>query len=119
MNVYMQLNLGGKGLGAMTLFLSIPMPLYRVWMVLMLLTCYSSSHSHSGVEYPCTLVHWFSCTSESPNENTSMWEVKPDLGNDSMKHVSIIHLDTVVPQYDCIFIHTNSQAEGMQALDVA
>ena len=24
-----------------------------------------------------------------------------------------------LPQYDCLFIHTNSQAEGMQALDVA
>ena len=54
------------------------------------------SFSHSGVEYPCALVHWFSCTSESPNANTGMWEVEPDLGNDGMKHVSIIHLDTVV-----------------------
>ena len=54
------------------------------------------SFSHNDVKYPCTLVHWFSCTSKLPNENTGMWEVKPDLGNDSMKHVSIIHIDTVV-----------------------
>ena len=52
--------------------------------------------SHNGIKYPCALVHWFSCTSELPNENTGMWVVKSDLGNDGMKHVSIIHLDTVV-----------------------
>ena len=52
--------------------------------------------SHNGIKYPCALVHWFSCTSELPNENTGMWVVKSDLGNDGMKHVSIIHFDTVV-----------------------
>ena len=52
--------------------------------------------SHNGVKYPCALAHWFLCTSDSPNENTGMWEVEPDLGNNGMKSVSIIHLDTVV-----------------------
>ena len=52
--------------------------------------------SHNGIKYLCALVHRFSCTSDPPNNNTRMWEVEPDLGNNGIKHVSIIHLDTIV-----------------------
>ncbi|KAH9044390.1 hypothetical protein EDB85DRAFT_2070585 [Lactarius pseudohatsudake] len=45
-----------------------------------------------GVEYPCALVHWFSCVGDSPDEQTGMWVVEPD----HKSHVSIIHLDGIV-----------------------
>ena len=55
------------------------------------------SFSHDGVQYPCTLVHWFSCMGNSPNSNMGMWIVKPDmLDDDSEILTSIIHLDTIV-----------------------
>jgi hypothetical protein len=54
------------------------------------------SFSHNGIEYPCALVHWFSRPGNSPDDNTSMWEVEPDILDDGTKFVSIIHLDTIV-----------------------
>jgi hypothetical protein len=51
------------------------------------------SFSNDGVEYPCALVHWFSCVGDSPDEHTGMWIVQPD---DDECPPSIIHLDTIV-----------------------
>lgn len=51
------------------------------------------SFSYDGVEYPCALVHWFSCVGNSPDDNTGMWVVEPD---DDETPPSIIHLDTIV-----------------------
>jgi len=36
---------------------------------------FSFSFSHNGVEYPCALVHWFSCVGDSPDDHTGMWVV--------------------------------------------
>ena len=90
-NVYMQWNCGGKGYSTMIPSLS-PSTEGMCGVAHALLFF---SFSHNGIKYPCALMHWFSCTSDSPNNNTSMWEVEPDLGNNGMKHVSIIHLDTI------------------------
>ena len=54
------------------------------------------SFSHNGIKYPCALVHWFSHPGNSPDDNTGMWEVEPDILDDGTKFVSIIHLDTIV-----------------------
>ena len=51
--------------------------------------------SHDGVEYPCALVHWFSCVGDSPDDDTGMWVVKPDILDGEIS-TSIIHLDTIV-----------------------
>jgi len=51
------------------------------------------SFSHDSIEYPCVLVHQFSCVGDSPDDPTGMWIVQPD-GDESLP--SIIHLDTVV-----------------------
>ncbi|KAF8232213.1 hypothetical protein L208DRAFT_1273259, partial [Tricholoma matsutake] len=50
------------------------------------------SFSHEGIEYPCALVHWFSCMGDSPDDHTGMWVVQPD----DDKTSSIIHFDTIV-----------------------
>ncbi|KAF8224092.1 hypothetical protein L208DRAFT_1122004, partial [Tricholoma matsutake] len=43
------------------------------------------SFSHEGVEYPCAIIHWFSCVGEL------------DMSDDGETiQVSIIHLDTIV-----------------------
>ena len=51
------------------------------------------SFSHKGIEYPCALMHWFSCMGNSPDDHTGMWVVQPD---DNKTSTSIIHLDTIV-----------------------
>ncbi|KAF8218902.1 hypothetical protein L208DRAFT_1345772, partial [Tricholoma matsutake] len=54
------------------------------------------SFSHDGVEYPCALVHWFSCVGNLPDNNTGMWVVEPDVLGNGEAFTSIIHLDTIV-----------------------
>jgi len=54
------------------------------------------SFTHNGVEYPCALVHWFSCVGDLPDDHTGMWMVEPDTFDNSEPFTSIIHLDTIV-----------------------
>ena len=55
------------------------------------------SFSHNGIQYPCALVHWFSCIGSSPSGNTGMWIVEPDISDHNGQAItSIIHLDTIV-----------------------
>jgi hypothetical protein len=51
---------------------------------------------HDGVEYPCALVHWFSCVGDLPDDHTGMWVVEPDTLDDGKASMSIIHLDSIV-----------------------
>jgi hypothetical protein len=55
------------------------------------------SFSYEGVQYPCTLVHWFSRVGDSPDDKTGMWIVEPVAdGLDDKSHTTILHLDTIV-----------------------
>ena len=48
-----------------------------------------------GVKYSCTLVHWFSCTSNIPSNITGMYTVEPDRKCNGQPVTAVIHLDTV------------------------
>ena len=56
------------------------------------------SFSHAGVQYPCTLMCWFSRAGDSPSDNTGMWVVdKMDtLDNGGESSTTILHLNTIV-----------------------
>lgn len=54
------------------------------------------SFTSEGLNYPCALVHWFSRTSDSPDKNTGMWVVKPDVDGNGTPYASVIHLDMIV-----------------------
>jgi hypothetical protein len=41
------------------------------------------------------LVHWFSHVGDSPDENTGMWVVEPEILENGTPHPSVIHLDTI------------------------
>ena len=51
--------------------------------------------SHRNVDYPCALVHWFS-TSDEPDASTGLWVVQPESTRWRARHMSVIHLDTIV-----------------------
>ena len=54
------------------------------------------SFLYLGVTYPCTLVHWFGCISEEPDDDTGMWMVAPDLDCTGEKPVlMVIHIDCI------------------------
>ena len=50
---------------------------------------------HCGVEYPCALVHWYSMSDE-PDPSTHLWIVCPESTRRGMRHMSVIHIDTIV-----------------------
>lgn len=53
------------------------------------------SFTHKGTKNPCALVHWFSRVGDSPDENTGMWVVEPEILENGTPHASVIHLDTI------------------------
>ena len=50
---------------------------------------------HDELEYQCALIHWFSRVGTGPDENTGLWVVEPEFGNDEKPHLAIIHVDTI------------------------
>ena len=56
------------------------------------------SFRYSGIVYPCALVHWFQSVSNTPDEDTGMWIVKPAYirSRRSSPILSVIHLNTIV-----------------------
>lgn len=53
------------------------------------------SFSYNGISYPCALVHWFS-TSDEPDPDTRMWIVQPEFTCHGVRHMGVIHIDTVI-----------------------
>jgi hypothetical protein len=45
--------------------------------------------------YPCALVHWFSLVEEERDDDTGMWMVQPEVTDDGLPVISIIHLDCI------------------------
>ena len=48
------------------------------------------SFTHENVEYPCALINWYDCVSDSPDEDTGMWIVRPVPGSYAVIHVDAI-----------------------------
>ena len=53
------------------------------------------SFKYEDTTYPCALVHWFSRVDDSPDEDTGMWIVKPDVADDGTHSASVIHIDMI------------------------
>ena len=51
--------------------------------------------SYDGVDYQCALVHWYTTSSE-PDESTGMWVVYPEFTHQGVRHMSVIHLDSII-----------------------
>ncbi|KDQ10666.1 hypothetical protein BOTBODRAFT_177952 [Botryobasidium botryosum FD-172 SS1] len=54
------------------------------------------SISHNGAHYQCALVEWFMVHGVAPDEDTSLWIVKPELNRDGSRSTSLIHLDHIL-----------------------
>ncbi|KAF7372468.1 hypothetical protein MVEN_00108400 [Mycena venus] len=53
------------------------------------------SFSYDGVDYPCALVDWFKKVGRSPDPETGMWIVEPEMKG-SVRLTTIVHLDTLL-----------------------
>ncbi|KAF8955385.1 hypothetical protein BDZ97DRAFT_1907688 [Flammula alnicola] len=54
------------------------------------------SFSYEGEEYPCVLVEWFKKVGRSPEEQTGMWVVKPEIDDRGNRLTSVVHIDTIL-----------------------
>jgi hypothetical protein len=54
------------------------------------------SFFHNGKQYLCALVEWFSRIGRSPDPETGMWKVRPDIqrGQPPQRLCSVIHLNS-------------------------
>ncbi|KAJ3513244.1 hypothetical protein NLJ89_g3056 [Agrocybe chaxingu] len=81
------------------------------------------SFKHDGVAYPCALVHWFSAIGDSPDDETGMWVVEPDLLNGWKRVLEVVHLDTVLRGAHLIgvagshFLPSNPKLDFSMSLD--
>jgi hypothetical protein len=48
------------------------------------------SFIHEIIEYPCALINWYNRVSDSPDEDTGMWIVRPVPGSYAVIHVDAI-----------------------------
>ncbi|KAJ7902594.1 hypothetical protein B0H14DRAFT_3079858 [Mycena olivaceomarginata] len=68
--------------------------------------------THDGVDYPCALVEWFKKVGRSPDTETGMWIVEPEMKGRS-RLTTIVHLDTLlcgahlIPVYGTHYIPAN------------
>jgi hypothetical protein len=49
------------------------------------------SFTHEYIKYPCALISWYDLVSDSPDEDTGMWIVRPVPGS-----FAVIHVDTIL-----------------------
>jgi hypothetical protein len=54
------------------------------------------SFDFKGTTYPSALVRWFKVVGDSPDEDTGMWIVQPEIDADGFPVISIIHLECVI-----------------------
>ncbi|KAJ7648793.1 hypothetical protein DFH06DRAFT_1423544, partial [Mycena polygramma] len=53
------------------------------------------SFTHDGVDYPCALVDWFKKVGRSPDPETGMWIVEPEMKGRT-RLTTILHLDSLL-----------------------
>ena len=68
------------------------------------------SFTLDGIEYPCTLVHWFSHPTDMSNGITGMYTVEPDHLPNGQPMTAVVHLDTVFRAVHLIPVFPNQPA---------
>jgi hypothetical protein len=48
-----------------------------------------------GMMYPCALVHWFSPVGEKCDKDTGMWMVEPEVEDNSLPTISVVHINCI------------------------
>ena len=49
----------------------------------------------NGRVFPCVLVHWFRRISDTPDRDTGMWIVEPELCEDQSPSLAVLHIDCI------------------------
>lgn len=82
------------------------------------------SFTHHGNKHRCALVEWFSTYGDSPDEDTGMWVVTPDLTVRGVRVKGVISLDSIVrgahliPVFGFDFLPPTFDPQRVDVLDV-
>ena len=68
------------------------------------------SFTLNGVKYPCALVHWFSCMTDTLNDVTGMYTIEPNYLPNGKPMTAVVHLDTVFRAAHLIPVFSNHLA---------
>ncbi|KAJ3511752.1 hypothetical protein NMY22_g15551 [Coprinellus aureogranulatus] len=80
------------------------------------------SFSYEGTDYPCAVVEWFKKVGRSPDPDTGMWIVQPDMSSGE-RDTTIVHLDSILraahllPLYGSSYPLIPSDFEHTRSLD--
>ena len=68
------------------------------------------SFTLNGVKYPCALVHWFSCTTDTLSDVTGMYTIEPNHFPNGKPVTAVVHLDTVFRAAHLLPVFSNHPA---------
>ena len=54
------------------------------------------SFSFTNVDYPCTLVHWYTTIGTEPSDSNGLWIVEPEYICNWQRVMGVIHLDSII-----------------------
>ena len=74
--------------------------------------------THNDIEYPCVLIDWYDCITDSPDEDTGMWIVKPIPDNSTIIHLdSILRCTHLIPVFGQNFVDRSLGLTFSDSLD--
>ncbi|KAN0103962.1 hypothetical protein V8E52_011458 [Russula decolorans] len=76
------------------------------------------SFTHEDIEYPCALINWYDRVSNSQDEDTGMWIVKPVPGSSAVIHIdAILRCAHLIPVFGQNFIDRSINLTYNNSLD--
>ncbi|KAF8261622.1 hypothetical protein EI94DRAFT_1773380 [Lactarius quietus] len=72
----------------------------------------------------CTLIHWFSTVGDAPDDESTMWIIKPDYLPGNKPFLEVVHLDSILRSAHligvagCDFLPSHPKLEFLMALDL-
>ena len=81
------------------------------------------SFNFEGTEYSCALIQWFEAVGDTPDDETGMWIVEPEIQDDATPSYAVIHVDCVlraahlIPVYGENFVQERHEIDPSTTLD--
>jgi hypothetical protein len=75
------------------------------------------SFKHDNVSYPCALIHWFSTVGDAPDDESTIWIVKPDYLPGNKPFLEVVHLDSILQSAHLIGVATHKFLPFLLKLD--
>ena len=81
------------------------------------------SFTFNFTEYPCALIQWFEAVDDTPDDETGMWVVEPEILDNGAPFLAVIHVDCIlraahlIPVYGEDFVQERHEINPSTTLD--